>query len=102
MRRIDEEVLSKLKTCVKIENVTITGHTDRIGSQQYNQKLSEKRAGAVAAYLRSRGVAADIKTIGAGETQPIETCNTVRGRKQLIDCLAPNRRVDIDVRGKAN
>lgn len=101
-RRIDDEVMGKLAACRSIENFTITGHTDRIGTQQYNQKLSKKRARAVAAYLQNKGMARGIKTIGAGESQPIKACGDKRGRKQLIECLAPNRRVVIEVHGKSN
>jgi OOP family OmpA-OmpF porin len=101
-RRIDEEVLSKLAACTRTESVLVTGHTDRIGTQQYNQKLSQERAGAVAAYLKGRDVGLNIQTSGAGETQPVKTCDDKFGRKHLIDCLAPNRRVVVEVKGTAN
>ncbi len=99
--RIDNEVLGQLENCTTIETIQITGHTDPLGSQQYNQKLSEKRADAVASYLKNKGVKADINTLGAGKTQPIKTCNTKLPRKQLLECLAPNRRVIIEARGIA-
>ncbi|GAB3539049.1 OmpA family protein [Noviherbaspirillum agri] len=99
--RIDDEVLSKLGNCGKIELVLVTGHTDRLGSQQYNQKLSEKRADAVAAYLKNKGVSAEVDTLGAGKTQSIKACSETLPRKQLIECLSPNRRVVIEVRGLA-
>ncbi|OGB24050.1 MAG: hypothetical protein A3I66_11280 [Burkholderiales bacterium RIFCSPLOWO2_02_FULL_57_36] len=101
-RRIDAEVLNKLATCTRIESVMITGHTDSIGTQQYNQKLSEKRAGTVAAYLKSKGIASNIQAFGAGESQPIMDCGDRVGRKQLVECLAPNRRVVIEVKGTSN
>jgi OOP family OmpA-OmpF porin len=101
-RRIDEEVVRKLTTCGSIENVMITGHTDRIGLPPYNQKLSEQRAGAVARYLKSKNIAPVMRTVGAGSTQPINICGDVHGRQKLIDCLAPNRRVTIEVKGTAN
>ena len=53
---IDSEIISKLSSVQKLELVLVTGHTDRIGTQQYNQKLSERRADAVRDYLVSRGV----------------------------------------------
>jgi OOP family OmpA-OmpF porin len=56
---IDSEVISKLNNVSKLELVLVTGHTDRIGSQAYNQKLSERRANAVRDYLVSKGVARD-------------------------------------------
>jgi OOP family OmpA-OmpF porin len=97
-KRIDQEVLPKLASCAKVNAVLVTGHTDRLGSQQYNQKLSEKRAGMVAAYLKSKG-AAQVDILGAGETQPIKSCDDKLVRAKLITCLAPNRRVTIEARG---
>jgi OmpA-OmpF porin, OOP family len=100
-KRIDDEAISKLETCGNVDIVMVTGHSDRIGTQQYNQKLSEKRADAVAAYLKSKGVKAEIDTMGAGKTQSVKACDDKLPRKQLIECLAPNRRVVIEVRGVA-
>ncbi|TFV89405.1 OmpA family protein, partial [Oxalobacteraceae bacterium OM1] len=54
-KRIDEQVIAKLAACAKVDSILITGHADRLGSQQYNQRLSEKRAEAVAAYLKGKG-----------------------------------------------
>ncbi|MGE0580655.1 MAG: OmpA family protein [Steroidobacteraceae bacterium] len=69
--------------------VESAGHTDSTGSEQYNQQLSERRAGTVADYLRSRGIAADrLITVGAGETRPIASNDTAAGRAQ-------NRRVEL-------
>ena len=71
--------------------VTVVGHTDNTGSAAYNQDLSERRAGSVASVLRSGGVSSTrIRTIGAGESQPIATNQTAAGRQQ-------NRRVDITI-----
>jgi OOP family OmpA-OmpF porin len=55
----------------------------------------------VASYLKTKGVTAPIDTIGAGETLPVKACDNRLGRKKLIECLAPNRRVEIEVRGTA-
>jgi OOP family OmpA-OmpF porin len=103
---IDSEVISKLKDVTKLELVLVTGHTDRIGTQAYNQKLSERRADAVRDYLVSKGVARDkIETLGMGKTQPVPgvVCNQPypKERKALIACLAPNRRVEVEVKGEA-
>jgi outer membrane protein OmpA-like peptidoglycan-associated protein len=71
--------------------VTVTGHTDSTGSAAYNQTLSERRAESVAAILRSSGVNPNrIRTVGAGENQPIASNLTEEGR-------ALNRRVDITI-----
>lgn len=99
---LDNAVIAKLGACASVQSVIITGHADRLGSQSYNQKLSEKRASAVQAYLAGKGLKAEhIETMGAGKTQPIKSCDDKLGRKKLIECLAPNRRVTIDVKGPA-
>ena len=68
--------------------VVLEGHTDSIGKEAYNQKLSEKRANAVAKALEDLGVSGDkIKTVGFGETKPIADNKTKQGR-------AENRRVE--------
>lgn len=100
-KRIDEEVIGKLGDCAKVDLIVVTGHSDRLGSAQYNQKLSQKRAAAVAGYLKARGMSANINTVGAGATQPIKTCGGKLARKKLIECLAPNRRVVIEAQGRA-
>lgn len=70
-------------------DLEVTGHTDSVGKDAYNQKLSEKRAAAVKAYLVKKGVAADrITATGHGETMPIADNNTAEGR-------AANRRVEV-------
>lgn len=99
---LDNAVLAKLDTCATVNTVIINGHTDRLGSQSYNQKLSEKRADAVQSYLASQGLKAEnMDTMGSGKTQPIKSCDDKLGRKKLIECLAPNRRVTVDVKGPA-
>jgi OOP family OmpA-OmpF porin len=100
---IDADVISKLPQVQKLELVLVTGHTDRIGTQQYNQRLSERRADAVRDYLVSKGVPKDrIETLGMGKTQPVPgvVCNQ-KSLKELIVCLAPNRRVEVEVKGEA-
>lgn len=101
-KNLDDMISTKLAACAEVKSVIITGHTDRLGSQSYNQKLSEKRAEAVQSYLIAKGVKADlIDTMGAGKTQPVQSCDDKLGRKKLIECLAPNRRVTLDVKGPA-
>ena len=82
--------------------VAVAGYTDRIGSDAYNLKLSQQRADTVANYLVSKGVAQDaISATGYGEANPVTgaTCDSVKGRKALIACLAADRRVEIAVKG---
>lgn len=103
LAQIDREVVAKLANCAEVKLVLVTGHTDRIGSQQTNQKLSEKRADAVKAYLQKSGVKATIETMGAGKTQAVPgvSCSDKLPRKKLIACLAPNRRTVVEVQGLA-
>ena len=101
-KNLDDMISTKLAACAEVKSVIITGHTDRLGSQSYNQKLSEKRAEAVQSYLLAKGIKADlINTMGAGKTQPVQSCDDKLGRKKLIECLAPNRRVTLDIKGPA-
>jgi OOP family OmpA-OmpF porin len=100
---IDNDIIAKLKSVQKLELVLVTGHTDRLGTQQYNQKLSERRADAVRDYLVSKGVPKDrIETLGMGKTQPVPgvVCNQ-KNLKELIACLQPHRRVEVEVKGEA-
>jgi OOP family OmpA-OmpF porin len=96
-----DEVVAKSKA-IKLEVILAVGHTDRLGSDSYNQKLSEKRAAAVKEYLVAKGIEANrVYTEGKGEKQPV-TGNKCKGNaktKALIDCLQPDRRVDIEVIG---
>ena len=98
---IDSQIVGKIAQVQKLEVVLVTGHTDRLGSDAYNQKLSERRANTVRDYLVSKGVdKAKIETIGMGEKQPVVQCDQ-KDRKALIECLAPNRRVEVQVKGEA-
>jgi OOP family OmpA-OmpF porin len=101
-QRLDQDVIGKLATCAGVEAVVVEGHADRIGSQQYNQKLSERRADSVKAYLVSKGADRDkIETIGMGKTVPAAFCPDSKDRKALIACLAPSRRAITSIKGAA-
>ena len=80
---------------------TVIGHTDRIGSDAYNQKLSEQRAQTVANYLVGKGIpAAKINVEGRGKSSPVTGDSCVsKSKRELIVCLAPDRRVDVKVEG---
>ena len=98
--KLDSEVVAKLSDLREVRYIIVNGHADRLGTTQYNQKLSEKRADAVRAYLVSKGVAADkVETLGFGKTLPVKACPDQKERKGLIECLAPNRRVVVEVQG---
>ncbi len=98
--RLDSEVVAKARDFGNVAHVQIDGHADRLGSPQYNQRLSEKRAEAVRAYLVSMGFdAGRMDIIGFGKTNPVKSCPGNMERKALIECLAPNRRVAVEVKG---
>jgi len=87
-----DDAIAKMKQ-VDVEMVIATGHTDSVGTDAYNQKLSERRATTVKEYMVSQGIsAAKITTLGKGETQPVASNKTAEGR-------AKNRRVDIEFKG---
>lgn len=87
-------------TGVNVEVVVATGHTDPLGSSAYNQKLSVRRADSVKAFLMSKGLDADrIYAEGKGETQQVKACPRSMSRAARIKCLAPNRRVEVQVIG---
>lgn len=84
------------------DTLTVTGHTDRFGSNAYNQKLSERRSQTVKDYLVTRNVPASrIDAKGMGETQPVTKLSDCKGPQsaKVIACLQPDRRVDIEVTG---
>lgn len=86
----------------EFDTITVTGHTDRLGSSAYNQRLSERRAQTVKEYLVGQNVkASHIDVKGMGETQPVTASNACAGKKsaKVIACLQPDRRVDIEMTG---
>jgi outer membrane protein OmpA-like peptidoglycan-associated protein len=92
---LDNEILPKLANGEI--RVHVSGHADRIGDPDYNKKLSERRAAALRAYLVARGVdESNIEIFSYGTSLPAKDCSTEKGRA-LIECLAPNRRVVLEV-----
>ena len=87
-----DDLASKVKA-INLEVIIAVGHTDSVGTDAYNQKLSVHRAEAVKAYLVSRGIEKNrVYTEGKGEKQPVADNKTAEGR-------AKNRRVEIEVVG---
>jgi OmpA-OmpF porin, OOP family len=86
----------------RYEVILAIGHTDRIGTAQYNQKLSVRRAEAVKQYLVGKGIEPNrVYAEGKGKTQPLTKpadCKGKRG-KALIACYQPDRRVNVEVSG---
>lgn len=102
-----KDALDKLFSDIKAQNakyatLNVKGHTDRLGSDKYNQKLSEARAKTVADYLISKGADKNAVTaVGLGETASVtgNTCDKIKAKAKLVSCLAPDRRVEIEVDG---
>ena len=91
---------------ISLEVVIAIGHADTIGSDAYNQRLSVRRAESIKAYLVSKGIEGNrVYTEGKGEKQPLTGggCKKYgkehRGNKKMIECLQPDRRVEIEVIG---
>lgn len=87
---------------INLEVIIATGHADRFGTDAYNQKLSERRAAAVKAYLVGKSIDANrVFAEGKGKTQPVTKPGDCKGpkSKKVIACLQPDRRVDIEIIG---
>ncbi|MGI4984260.1 MAG: outer membrane protein OmpA [Janthinobacterium lividum] len=98
-KRAIDDLATKIQG-LNLEVVVATGYTDRIGSDRYNDRLSQRRAQAVKAYLVSKGVEANrIYTEGKGKRNPVVTNCNQKNHKALVSCLAPNRRVEVEVVG---
>ena len=91
-----DEIATALKGDGSPDEIVIVGYTDRLGSDEYNQKLSERRAIAVKNYLINKGIASNrLRAEGRGEADPVVMCDE-QNKAALISCLSPNRRVEIE------
>lgn len=91
-----DEIAQALVNNMQIEKVTVTGYTDRLGSDKYNLNLSMRRAEAAKAYLVGKGVAESrITAEGKGAADPVVQCKGNK-RSELIKCLEPNRRIVVE------
>ena len=82
-----------------IQSAKVIGFADQIGNAKYNQTLSEKRAAAVQHYFKSKGVTipTSVEVVkGLGDTQPVTNCDKKMKRAERINCLAADRRVEIE------
>lgn len=83
---------------VTINAIELVGHTDRIGSDAYNLALSQQRADTIKTFLQNRGITAPIYAKGVGKADPVTTdCIGNTPTPELIACLQPDRRVDMQI-----
>ncbi|MDO8284197.1 MAG: OmpA family protein [Rhodoferax sp.] len=99
------DVFAKDLQGTRYSTVSVEGNTDRLGSDAYNQKLSQERADAVKGYLiANAGIDGNkISSIGRGESNPVTKpgdCKGSNANAALIACLQPDRRVDVEVTGE--
>jgi len=82
----------------EVESVDIVGYADMIGKGSYNKKLSQKRAATVKSYLASKGLKTrNVRVEGLGSSNSVTHCDKKLPRKELISCLAADRRVEIEL-----
>lgn len=97
-----DDLVAKVKAFGAIDSIKVIGHADKMGKPAANQKLSLERAKAVTAYLKSKDVKAkSFTTAGLGDSKPVVDCDMKLAKDALKTCLAPNRRVEIEVTGAA-
>ncbi|WP_176507258.1 MULTISPECIES: type VI secretion system membrane subunit TssM [Pseudomonas] len=93
-------IASKLLNTPNIGKIVISGHADQLGDSQGNLQVSRQRAQTIRTYLVGKGVPAELVVAqGEGSRKPLVNCDMQQPRAQLIKCLEPNRRVEIEVRG---
>lgn len=99
--RLARDYRERIARCSHLESISVTGHSDRIGSDGVNRYLSEQRAKSVAARLGIVANSTDIRISGVGSGQPITSCPANLTKTKLIACLADDRRATVMVRGEA-
>ncbi|WP_267224035.1 OmpA family protein [Dyella silvae] len=93
--QLDELVQTLQEHPAQAQSIRVLGYTDRLGSDAYNQTLSQERAETARSYLISHGIDSDlIAAEGLGAANPVKACADAES-SQLIACLSPNRRVEI-------
>ncbi|WP_130904597.1 MULTISPECIES: type VI secretion system membrane subunit TssM [unclassified Pseudomonas] len=92
-------IAGKLLSTPNIGKIIIAGHADQLGDPQGNLQVSKQRAQTIKTYLVGKGVPGElVEAVGEGSTKPLVRCDMQQPRAQLIQCLEPNRRVEIEVR----
>jgi OOP family OmpA-OmpF porin len=98
--QLEREVVARMGELREVRYIRVSGHADRVGGESGNLKLSERRAEAVRGHLIAKGL--DRTRVGSfafGNTRPVATCAESMKGKALVDCLAPNRRVEVEIQG---
>ncbi|MGJ7489824.1 OmpA family protein [Variovorax sp. ZT4R33] len=99
---LDALARSLREQTLQVQSLTITGHTDRLGDEAYNDALALQRANTVRDYLKAAGVVASMAVRSLGEREPVtRDCQGTDRTPGLIACLQPDRRVVVDIRGQA-
>ena len=97
--KIEQDIINRIEGCATLDSVSISGHADRLETGA--QALSLRRADAVKELLVRKGLArAKLQTLGMAAAAPAKFCSEEKGAA-LVECLAPNRRVSIDIQGPA-
>lgn len=97
-QQVVDNIAAELKR-VNSKSVKVSGFTDRLGSEEYNLKLSQRRADTVKARFIEQGLTAEIIAVGYGKAQQVKACDGIPYGQELKDCLRPNRRVEINASG---
>ena len=98
--QLDQLVARLDRVYARVDRLELVGHTDRLGTAAYNDRLSTDRAETIKAYLQQHGVQADIVAVGRGAAEPLPNLVCAqRAQAALAMCLQPNRRVEIRITG---
>ncbi len=98
--RVDKLIQDIQSMGAPVEKIRIIGHTDRLGTVAYNDRLSLGRAKSVADYMKQRGLNIQMETEGRGSREQVTNgCDGLKSKAQLINCLQPDRRVSIELMG---
>lgn len=98
---LDEIIRNIYSHDYSVKNVVVSGYSDRLGGEIYNQKLSEERALSIANYLKRKGINVPFKIIGYGESKTLldTVCSDDLDKQEIIECLQPDRKVSIEIWG---
>ncbi len=97
--QLDELVVRLEQVYAHVDQIRLVGHTDRLGTERYNEKLSVDRASTVQAYLERKGLNVPMTAAGNAAREPVVTCKGRKATKALTACLQPNRRVELEITG---